>query len=201
MALRYSDQADLDRYFQLGYMEKSTCGPMLDRAWLFASENSYVVGREVTARPTKEVRVPAKAEPPLDDLELIGRVSRKLAMLSARHRRALELFYGDRGASCAERVKKHGRIVSLFEMVPAGRAMAKKAKAAAGKLEVRGDQLIQNAASIEESPRIASALNQAQKLKAEADEAYAAATQRVEAERVRKVPPPRFSREMGDDEL
>lgn len=229
MTLSYRDQADLTKYFALGYMEKSTAGPTLERAWLYATESSVVESDKLTARITAEVRIAAKGEPHLDDLEIIGRVSRKLAMLSARNRKALELFHGDRGALCdakaserrSDQVDKQGRLVALFEMTPAGRALAKRER-----LSGKAKQRESNAVLIEKiiervdkatndakgglhigevavvAPTIGLAMRQALELKAAAEEAYTAASEHVAAER-RPVAskPPILLREMRDDEL
>lgn len=215
MTLTARDQSDLMRYFSMGYMEKSPSGPTLERAWLYATESSMVESDRITARITSEVRIAAKAEPHLDDLELIGRVSRKLAMLSVRNRKALEAFHGDRGARCAVQVEKHGRIVSLFDLTPGGRALAKRERMAAGKPKAKGKttaELIdaalarQGAPDDEQAaavaPTIGLALKQSLDLKEQAEEAYTAASERVKLDR-KKVPagPKLVRREMRDEDL
>lgn len=210
MTLSYADQRDLDRYFQLGHLEKSTAGPMLERAWLFSLDDApRVPESSITARPTAEQMVPAKSEPSTSDLELIGRVSRKMAMIKPLYKRALEAFHGDKGACCAAKMKTHGRIVALFELTKAGRALAKRARLAQGKskLDTRDDELIQNAVARhdvnhggESSATVTQALVQALELKEAAESAYTAATMELAQSRTKRPIPPAIPIRGADDD-
>lgn len=202
MTLMPSDHRELDRYFQLGHFEKSPSGPMWERAFMFSGtpEGDYpaVDEADITAWPTSEQRVPAKGEPSSADTELIGRVSKKLALVRPVYRRALEFFHGDRGAAAALKVKGHGRIASLFELTPAGRALAKRERLAQGrgKRKTEDRALIQKALERQEglsddeaAATITLALTQSLDLKQRAEEAYTEATRTLEELRSPITPP------------
>lgn len=217
MTLSNKDALDLHNYFAVvGQQQRSIQGPILDKMWAsrpWSSEqdaiafykregwdppvNPWVKSKskpELTAKPTSS----GKEEEPsyemdTEYIELMGRVSRRLSMISVRHRAALALFYGDEGAVCAERMRKYGRIVSLFGMTKTGREIAKREKKAAGALKVTRAQLIQNAvgaAELAESPSasVAEAHAQAFDLRMKAERAYSEAGDRVMAERAAKKP-------------
>lgn len=189
--LSVDDARDLDAYFQIGCFEKSTYGPMVERLNIYALCKPEDPNVEYTARPTAEIREPGKAEMDLRMLDLIGRVSRKLKMVGPVYRRALEAFFGDRGACCAERVPVHGRLASLFEFTPAGRALAKRERLASGKtrLRIKASELIENAVARKEdslSSTVALTVRQALELQARSEAAYTEATRRLDAERPSK---------------
>lgn len=149
--LNADDQSDLHRYFRLGYFFKSTCGPMLDRAELFSLPSEARRSKEpITARPTAEVKIQPKAEPRSEDLELFGRVSRRLSRVARRHALALEAYYGDAGSGAALRSPRYGAIVSLFPLLKAWPEIAKRERKGS-KLELTDQEIAQNLASRRES--------------------------------------------------
>lgn len=185
MTLSAEDQRDLDKFFQLGYFEKSTCGPMLDRLYLYSDPQRP--DGDITARPTAEVRESPKSEPSLEHLELFGRVTRKLAMLPVLHRRVIEAYYGDAGACCATRLPTHGAIVAVYALTRAGRSMIKadraKAKLARKPILIGDLELVQNlvAERLREQSatpgRLAEVAAQAYELKERAEASYTKATE------------------------
>jgi hypothetical protein len=128
---------DLAWFFGLGQtaFERSTTGPMLERAKLYASagervwngeqfdvvESGLIRFAEISARPTAELHAPGGYEPSLTDLERYARVSRALMLVeraSRVHAQALEYYYGDLGEGWAK--TKRGRLGSVYHLVPAG---------------------------------------------------------------------------------
>lgn len=196
MTLSIADARDLDRYFSLGHFEKSTMGPILERQSLYYVPESEwnKPDEELTARITAEAREEPKVEPNTEDLELIGRVSRKLSMVGPLYRKALEAYHGDRGAYCAVQMKTHGRIVALFEFTPAGKSLAARERKRGKARNARPSELIERAIGkheleSDESDRggtIAEALVQALALKERAEAAYTQASEEVRAARREK---------------
>lgn len=128
---------DLAWFFGLGQtaFERSTTGPMLDRAELYASagervwtgeqfdviESGLIRYAEISARPTAEVHAPGGYEPSLTDLERYARVSRALMLVeraSRMHALVLESFFGDLGEGWA--ATKRGRLGSLYHLTETG---------------------------------------------------------------------------------
>lgn len=150
MTLSHDDAKDLERYYYLaGRAQRSIQGPMLERAAMMAAHCKPV--GEITARPTAEVRDEPRTEFDEELIETIGRVSRKLRMISARHQHVLEALHGDAGACCAERMKKYGRLVSIFQFTEAGREIVRRekevAKAGGSRLRIKVGEIVQNAVS------------------------------------------------------
>lgn len=211
MTLYPRDAEDLHGYFsKLGYLEKSWAGSTYDRAWLYSEQ--VRPGGEITAYPTCKPPPNVWIDLNTDDLELMGRVSRKLRELSSLHRSALGLFYGDRGAVCAAKNHKIGRHVALFVLTPAGRIIVRRERKAQGRnrLRVSGAELIQNVVTraelrAEERADLALALAQATKLRERAEAAYTTQSQalgaaRLEAARAarKSALPVRYARDDGE---
>jgi hypothetical protein len=100
---------------------------------------------EITANITSERREEPSVEPDLGDLERFGRVLKKLGKMDVRDRIVLEVLYGDAGALCDSRVKRLGRIVALFGLTKAGRALARLERKHSAGLKLSNMDLIQNA--------------------------------------------------------
>jgi hypothetical protein len=121
--------ADLTWFYSVGAsaFERSTCGPMLERAALYALEPSPA--REVTARPMHETRPVGGVEYDEAVLARYGDLSRRMLRLRERDPlavRALELAFGHTGACWAASVR--GRCVALFVLVPDGQALLRRAR-------------------------------------------------------------------------
>lgn len=229
MTLSFDDERDLLGFFALGYFEKSTMGPQMERAELFhtrvgADGVSLVPaprarvpdresdpmaglgwaeynenGQAITAHPTGGVVIEAKGEPNDAHFRLIGRVSRKIAMLSKRNRKVLEHLYGDRGATCAEREAAkdpksgaHGRIVALYELTPAGRDIAKAERAVQGSVSKKLTRaaLIMAAVDGKHGDRmlVSDVHQQALELQRVAEAAYTEATYACQEARAKAAP-------------
>lgn len=152
--------------------ERSTFGPMLDRARLFGDvprerDPELAAARrerkkrmettgawepdpgEITARPTCETRESAREEPRTEVLERYGLVSARLKHVSERDPLAttvLTTFHGDSGAQFAFLPRGPGRIASLFKIVPAGKRILAKSRqrTASANLQVTDDKRMQN---------------------------------------------------------
>lgn len=203
MTLPGALQRELDRFFQMGHFEKSTMGPMLERAELFSvrpkPDPELVRARlerepweppvgEITARPTAETRIDTKGEPDTSELVLIGRVTRTLSMLRPRHRRALEAFFGDLGACCAGQPDEHpcGRIACLFTLTAQGLTIVRrerKASKVAGRMTPL--EIIENALASKKHPTDNLAIVQALELKEAAEAAYTEASHKLREARGR----------------
>lgn len=143
MTISTRDQADLDWFCGAGLaaFERSTCGPMLERAQAFHVKHSVsleiaearhrrIVDRrfdlappgDLTARPTAEVRESAREEPDHGDLVRYGRVSRRMSMLDYPDQTVLVAYFGDVGARWGR--GKYGRIGSLLHLTEAGKRLA-----------------------------------------------------------------------------
>lgn len=182
--LRGHEIKELSAFFALGYFEKSTLGPALDRAYQFSVKHRP--NGPITARPTAEVRVEGKSEPPDDDLRLFGLVSRKLMRMIPRHVAALAAYYGDLGVGCDTAdvpadhpLRRHGRLVSLVSLVPAGKELVKLERSKSS-LHLSEVQIIQNAISnASKRPKgtalLADFVAQAKRLQERAEDAYRAA--------------------------
>jgi hypothetical protein len=145
-ALSMYDEASLDWFFGEGsaLFERSTTGPMLERAALFkvdylpdpelvAAERAREpwdppVG-EITARPTAEVRAPGGHMAPEGAMSRYARISRILRKIGAVDLVAYEVlgtFYGDQGARWGRTV--YGRLFGLFPMTTGGRELLVRAR-------------------------------------------------------------------------
>jgi hypothetical protein len=139
-----TEARDLEWYFSVGVsaFERSPTGPMLDRAALLAvprpptprHANGQFTGEvePITAQPIRETRPPAGVEPDERTLARFGDLSRRMRRLRERDplsARALELGFGDRGASWSSH--QLGRVVALFPLVPSGQALIRKSRVSA----------------------------------------------------------------------
>ncbi len=141
--MRHADIAearDLEWYFSVGIsaFERSPTGGMLDRASLLAVPRPpprrvnglFTSDAEpITAQPIRETRPPAGVEPDERTLARFGDLSRRMRRLRERDPlsvRALELAFGDRGASWSSH--ELGRVVALFVLVPSGQALIRKSR-------------------------------------------------------------------------
>lgn len=125
--ISHRDFADLDWFFGPGISEseRSTCGPMLERAEQFSIRPRSQ--GPITARPTCEVRDPGRAEPGLEYLIRYGRVSRRVKRVSeldAKAATVLSYYFGDSGAKWAR--SKYTRLGALIHMTATGQAMLAK---------------------------------------------------------------------------
>lgn len=185
--LSHRDAKDLKRYYYLaGRAQRSIQGPMLERMAMMGVACRKPVG-EITARPTAEVREEPRTEFDEELIETFGRVSTRLRTMPVRMQRVLEAFHGDDGECCEARMKRYGRIVSVFAMTEAGKSILKHEKRIARKrggerFKVSEVQLMQNAVSASDAEPsttdadIVRAHVQALALLEQAEDAYTKAT-------------------------
>jgi hypothetical protein len=152
------DEADLEFYFlRRGQYQKSTFGPMLERAALARedSEGNRLAanvsnafwrpdGCDETIQPHGFTRNEPSYTPDVEGFHRMGMVSRRLGYVqtrSMRFYRALECFYGDSGSRWKEAAQSQkddngelvrpgygpGQIVALYALTPAGAALLDKA--------------------------------------------------------------------------
>lgn len=219
MTLSIADARDLEDFFsRSGFALRSIQGPIQDRLILLSYDGPKSK-EPLTARPSSRANhgEEPRSEPNEADLEVFGRVSRKLSMLSARHRATLELYYGDAGAVASINAKKAGgRIVALFPLTAAGRALVKRERLAQGgkvRLKQSNAEVLQKAVERYEKAAagdpaapgdeltvsIGAARVQAERLRDQAEEAYTAASQRLNLERKNPAYPKAFIREEFDE--
>ena len=197
MTLSHQNARDLDLFFQrVGHFQRSISGPMYEKMFLFAVDKKELDRERVlTARPTAEIRAEPSTSPAVEEIEFLGKVNNRLGRCMRKHRVALELFWGDEGACCAERLRKYGRIVSLFALTQAGKKLLRRESDMVpdSQVLVTPSQIIQNAVSRQELQGavdllIATATRQALEIKEAAENAYTEADAWFNTQRPQPMP-------------
>lgn len=149
------EELELEWFFSAGQVafERSTCGGMLERAEMFSvarhapaplravyARDGEVIAheREITARPTAELRAPAGYMPDGNTLQRYAVVSTRLKRLAARSRKhalVLECLYGDFGQRWVGN-DHHGRVGAIYHLTVKGRALIDQANAIPGAIEL-----------------------------------------------------------------
>lgn len=172
--ISHRDQTDLDWFFGRGLasQERSTCGPMLDRASAFHIEHVHdpelAAARrnrkaweadpgDITARPTAEIKDAGRSEPEHHDLVRYGRVSRRLARLESQDYAVIAAYFGDAAARWARadgHIGRIGRLGPVLTLTGAGRELLERErrKSRGAKLELSDTERIENAVAMEQAP-------------------------------------------------
>lgn len=138
------EKALLEWFFSYGQtaFERSTMGPMLDRAETYSLEAAMTAmqvrgedisplhpTKPVTARPTAEVKNVSGYVPDNKTLEKYATVSRRLAMVEREWpvaAAALEYYFGDVGFRSGD--TDHGRMLSLYTLTASGKKLIELSK-------------------------------------------------------------------------